>query len=153
MRILIVEDDAINRTVLVKLLQRFGDVVEAADGMEAMEAFQKARDESNPFHLICLDIMMPRMDGQAVLKGIRGDEESRRLGPKDRVRIIMTTAVADKVNFLSALPMCDAYLTKPIDQGNLMFYLRQFGMLGANQKTEQERPQGTAEKENIPWVD
>ena len=41
----------------------------------------------------------------------------------------MTTALADKDNLLEAIPLCDAYLVKPIHMSDLMFYLQRFGLV------------------------
>ena len=48
----------------------------AVDGKEAIDAFRMAIEEARPYSLICLDIMMPEMDGHEVLKEIRRIEEA-----------------------------------------------------------------------------
>ena len=45
------------------------------DGMEAVDAFMMALEEGNPYDLVCLDIMMPVMDGYQALVGIRNLEK------------------------------------------------------------------------------
>jgi DNA-binding response OmpR family regulator len=66
-KILVVEDDADMRNLLVdKLNKLFYEVVQAEDGEQAV-----AKYFSNKPHLILLDIMLPKMDGFAVLKAIR----------------------------------------------------------------------------------
>ena len=71
MKYLIVEDDFAARRLLQRYLSNYGDCDIAVDGNEAVEAFRQAVDEKEPYDLICLDIMMPNMDGHEALKVIR----------------------------------------------------------------------------------
>jgi len=80
--------------------------------------------------------MMPILDGQAVLKQIRALETEHRVPAGKEVKVIMTTALGDKLNIVEAIPRCDAYLTKPIDRAQLMFYVKKFGLLGREQSPE-----------------
>jgi two-component system chemotaxis response regulator CheY len=129
MRILIVEDDPVCRLYLSKCLETVGEIQTAADGEAGVEAARGAFLEGSPFDLICLDIMMPKLDGQAVLKEIRAMEAQRRVAPGKEAKIIMTTALSDQQNLVEAVPRCDAYLTKPIDRADLMFYIKRFGFM------------------------
>jgi two-component system chemotaxis response regulator CheY len=129
MRILVVEDDQLSLQVLARLLRRYGEVVEAKDGQSGLAAFQEAFSKGQSFSLICLDVMMPQMNGQTALKQIRDIEAAAGVPEGKRARVIMTTAAADKQNIMEALPHCDAYLTKPVDQASLLFYLRKFGFV------------------------
>ena len=63
MHILIVEDDVISGTLLENLLKPHGTTVSVMTGNEVLPTFEKARNEKQPFDLICLDIMLPGMDG------------------------------------------------------------------------------------------
>jgi len=105
-RILIVEDDAINRQVFTLWLQRIGDfeIQEATNGEEALEMI-----EANPPDCILMDLKMPFLDGWETTRRIRAGELHR------RVPIIAVTAqalVGDEELALEA--GCDAYLAKPI---------------------------------------
>ncbi len=84
MRILIAEDDFIGRKVLQTYLQQHGTCDIAINGMEAVDLFLRAKKEGKPYDLICLDIMMPIMDGIAVLKTIRNIENGN-VSDKDEV--------------------------------------------------------------------
>jgi len=55
------------------------------------------------FDLVCLDIMMPLLDGQAVLKEIRALETEHRVPAAKEVKVIMTTALGDKLNVVEAI--------------------------------------------------
>lgn len=127
MKTLIVEDDFTSRLVLQTFLSRYGECHIAVNGWEAVDAFRSALESGQPYDLICMDIMMPEMDGQAALRKIRECEEAQGI-PSDRgVKIIMTTALDDMKNvFKSFHELCDAYMTKPIDTAKLLGYLQSF---------------------------
>lgn len=121
MRILIVEDDLASRTFLYKFMSRYGDCDITVDGMEAVEAFMMAHDEKQPYDLIFLDIMMPKLDGIKALKAIRGLEEEKGIEPLERAKIIMTTALNDTENVKEAFEIgCEAYAAKPIDTSKML---------------------------------
>ena len=71
MKIMIADDDFVCRMLLQKLLSPLGECVTVINGLEAINAFRVALSEKAPFDLLCLDIMMPEMDGQDALKAIR----------------------------------------------------------------------------------
>lgn len=128
MRALIVEDDFTGRLLLQELLRSYGECHVAIDGLEAMKAFEESRKNNEPYDLICLDIMMPGMDGQQVLQEIRRIEETNPIGQKHQVKIVMTTALTDKFNVFKAFrEQCDAYLPKPIFKAKLDEILAGFG--------------------------
>ncbi len=64
MRSLVVDDELISRMLLQKLLAPLGECHIAVNGKEAIEAFLLADETRQPYDLICLDIMMPGIDGQ-----------------------------------------------------------------------------------------
>lgn len=69
--VLIADDHVDTRVVLRHYLEAYGfHVGEAADGADALESVRSARPDA-----LILDVQMPRMDGIAVLKAIRADEE------------------------------------------------------------------------------
>lgn len=116
MKTLIVEDDFISRTVLNEIISVHGKCDNAVNGKEAVEAFKIALEREEPYDLICLDIMIPELTGQEVLKRIREMEENNGIGGLDRVKIIMTTALGDFGNIKTAFKeQCEAYLVKPLN--------------------------------------
>lgn len=116
MRILIAEDDMTSRIFMKKFLSDYGECEIAVDGVEAVELFTAALEEENPYDLVCLDIMMPRLDGLKVLKTIRGIEKSRSIDEERQARIIMTTAINDKKTVMESYEHgCQAYAWKPIN--------------------------------------
>jgi two-component system, chemotaxis family, chemotaxis protein CheY len=132
MRALIAEDDFTSRLLLQKLLSPFGEVHVAINGREALEAFKEARRKRRSYNLVCLDIMMPEMDGQTVLREIRALEEGERVLHRRRVKILMTTALRDWGNLSTAFKeLCDGYLAKPVDKAKLLRHLREMGLVAA----------------------
>lgn len=105
-RILAVDDDALNLDVLAQRLTRQGHLVStAADGEEALA---KARQQ--PFDLVLLDVMMPRLDGYGALAALKGDEQLR------AIPVIMISALDE----LSSVVRCiesgaEDYLPKPFN--------------------------------------
>lgn len=130
MKTLIVDDDFTSRLLLQELLKGFGPVHSVASGKEAIEAVRLALSSKDPYDLICLDIMMPEMDGQKVLRYIRDLEEKTGILPSASVRIIMTTALDDLKSVSEAFfGLCDGYLTKPIEKNRLVKELRELNLL------------------------
>lgn len=105
-RILVVDDVADNREILTRrLVRRDFEVVEASGGLEAL-----ARIEAEPFDIVLLDIMMPDMSGNEVLRTLRGrfDETS--------LPVIMVTAKSQSEDVVESLGLgANDYITKPVD--------------------------------------
>jgi two-component system chemotaxis response regulator CheY len=130
MRTLIVEDDFSSRLLLQKFLEPYGECHIAVNGREAVDAFRLARRDGPPYDLICLDIMMPEMDGQTVLKEIRALEKDAGIPEGDGVKILMTTSLKDGKNVMTAFrELCDAYLVKPVDRAKLLESLHKFRLI------------------------
>lgn len=132
MRILIVEDDFVSRMLIQRILAPYGECNIAINGKEALEAFQMAWNDELPYQLICLDIMMPEMDGQEVLRQIREKEAMMGIDPGSRnsVKIIMISALVDPENFFKAFRNgCETYLAKPIDKQKLIDVVRNFELI------------------------
>ena len=130
MKTLIVEDDVTSRLLLQELLRDYGSSQVATNGIEAVAAVSAALESNDPYNLICLDIMMPVMDGQRALKEIRELESQRGRVAKLGARILMTTALRDKDNIMQSFrAQCDGYLVKPIDKRKLLEQLRQLELL------------------------
>jgi two-component system chemotaxis response regulator CheY len=130
MRTLVVDDALCNRIVLQGYLTKFGECNVAGNGREAIEACRAAHQQSRPYSLICMDIMMPEMDGITALKEIRLLERQWRIVRGSRARIIMTTASnGSKHVFEAASGSCDGYLTKPIEMAKLLDVLRTFKLV------------------------
>ena len=131
MRVLVVEDDFISRKLLTTLLGHYGECDIAVDGVEAVSACKMALDEDNPYDLICMDIMMPNLDGQAALKEIRQLEKDKRIAANNEAKVIMTTAVDDPKSVMESFYEGGAasYIVKPIDKKKLIDEVRKLGLI------------------------
>jgi len=126
---LIAEDDFTGRLILQKILSPFGETTVVVNGEEAIQAFALALAENHPYDVICLDIMMPKCDGQTVLKEIRRLEVKKGIVDSN-AKVIMITSAADKNNVMTAMKEnCNAYLIKPIDGAKLISKLRELGLV------------------------
>lgn len=104
-RLLVVDDEEINRDLLQRRLERRGFSVSGAkDGLEALKLI-----ESQPFDLVLLDIMLPGIDGLEVLRRIRMQENSE-------LPVVMVSAKDDSQGIVEALNIgANDYITKPVD--------------------------------------
>jgi two-component system chemotaxis response regulator CheY len=137
-RYLVVDDDAVCRALLKEFLSQYGHCSFAYDGQEAIDAVRLALEDHQPFNLICLDIMMPGTNGHEALAAIRQLEDSHGICGSDRVNVIMTTALRDSKHCIKSFREgCECYLTKPIDESELLASMRRLGVL---EPTEAARP-------------
>ena len=131
MKFLIVEDDFAARKLLQTYLSVYGECAIAVNGREAIEAFSESLKEGQSYDLICLDVMMPEMDGYEALKAIRQIEKERGTNSGDGVKVIMTTALSDFENIASAFRSgCESYLVKPIRKDDLLDEMEKLGITG-----------------------
>ena len=110
-RILIVDDNVMNRDILVTRLSTQGyELTQAADGEEALAAAKEQLPD-----LILLDVMMPKIDGIEVCRRLKGDANL------PFMPIILVTAKAASSDVVAGLDAgADEYLTKPVDQMSLV---------------------------------
>lgn len=121
MKILIVDDDHISIALLSNYLEESGTCDTAANGEEALHAVQDAMQKGEPYDLICLDILMPNIDGHETLRTIREFEKSTFNVSGKTAKIIMITALNDIETIKTSFKhMCDGYLTKPLNKKELM---------------------------------
>lgn len=130
MKILIAEDDFASRKFMLRFLSKYGECDVTVDGMEAVDAFLMALDSGEGYDLVCLDIMMPALDGYQVLKAIRDVERERNIPEEKASKVIMATALNEGRNVTKAFDLgCVAYAGKPIDQGKFENVLRKLGLI------------------------
>jgi two-component system chemotaxis response regulator CheY len=129
MKILVAEDDFVSRLLMKEYLHDYGSVHLAVTGREAVTLASAALAAGEPFDLICLDIMMPEMDGQQALQEIRATEATIAGGQGKRSKIVMTTALAERKAMLQAFQsQCDGYLVKPFDRASVAATLAEIGI-------------------------
>ena len=105
-RVLVVDDNRMNRLKLIRALSTEGyDVSEASGGQEAVNMLQ-----SQGFHLVLLDILMPDVDGFQVLEKMQSDQGLA------KIPVIMVSAVDEQEDVQKCLTMGAVdYITKPFD--------------------------------------
>jgi two-component system chemotaxis response regulator CheY len=127
LRALLVEDDFTSRLVLQTFLARYGDCHIAVNGREAVDAYRLALEQGRRYDLICMDIMMPEMDGREAVRQIRAMEDAQGVLSTYGAKIIMTTAVGEVKEVIRCFrELCDAYLVKPIDLSQLLAHLKSY---------------------------
>ncbi|MFC1763204.1 response regulator [Planctomycetota bacterium] len=130
MKFLIVEDDFTSRRLLQQYLSEHGTCLIAVSGKEALQAVKESLENNDPYDLICLDIMMPEMDGQECLKYIREIEAKRGIRCPASVKVIMISSLTDTANMVTAYCTgCEFYLVKPIDRKKLLSVMTDLGVL------------------------
>ena len=111
-------------------MSKYGECDVTVDGMEAVDAFTMALDADEGYDLVCLDIMMPELDGYQALKQIREYEKEKGISEEDGAKIIMTTALNEGRNVTKAFELgCVAYAGKPIDQDKFENVLRKLNLI------------------------
>lgn len=114
-RFLVVDDDEPSRIMLEAILQEYGDVELAKNGLQGLLKFRNSIKQKTPFALVTLDMKMPELDGFAALECIRGLEHVLHAMP--RAKILVMSSVDDRQTIVSALKTgADGYLLKPIQR-------------------------------------
>ena len=113
--ILVVDDNQTNRSIIGKIVSGFGcQVTQASSGIQALTIMRNEVAKGKPFEMILLDMQMPEMDGEQVLKEIKMDPELK----KTLVVILTSMGHRGDAARLEALG-CSAYLLKPVRQKEL----------------------------------
>ena len=129
MKCLIGEDESTSRMLLHRFLLEVGECHAATNGRETVEAFKTALDQGEFYDLVCLDIMMPEMDGHQVLQAIRQLEGAAGIDDLAGVKVIMITAMHDSEHVLGAFRLgCDAYIVKPVLKSKLFEEMGKLGL-------------------------
>ncbi|MCH5333417.1 MAG: response regulator [Agathobacter sp.] len=130
MKILLAEDDFVTRKFMSKFLSKYGECDVTVDGMEAVDAYMMALEDDDPYDLVCLDIMMPVMDGYQALVEIRNLEKAHNVPEERQAKIIMATALNEEKNVKMAFDLgCTVYSGKPIDQVKFEQALKKLEMI------------------------
>lgn len=121
MKMLVVDDMEINRSIIKETFSDTFDVIEAENGIEAISVLQNGEEQMD---IVLLDIVMPQMDGFATLT------EMRRLGYLGKVPVVAMTADEGAMNDLNAIDFgADDVIAKPFV--NVLFKRRVMNVIDA----------------------
>ncbi|MBA4376039.1 MAG: hypothetical protein C0401_07705 [Anaerolinea sp.] len=128
--VLVVDDNSTNRTILEKMVSGFGcNVIAVSGGKEALNILHSFADLNKPFQLVLLDMQMPEMDGEEVLKRIRTDPAIQ------KTTVIILTSMGQRGDAARLEAMgCNGYLLKPVRQKELFGAL--LNVFGRNKQIE-----------------
>lgn len=131
MRALIVDDDFYSRIVLHDMLRAVAECHIAVNGEEAVGAFKKALEDGRAYDLVCMDLIMPEMDGQQALREMRALEDELGVDAGERCVVFVVSMVEDnrETNEAFFLGGADSFLVKPIDEARLLSELREHRLL------------------------
>ncbi|HET7525222.1 MAG TPA: ATP-binding protein, partial [Burkholderiaceae bacterium] len=114
-RVLMAEDNAVNMTIAVAMLEQWGVVVaQASDGAQALEAVARAERAGQPFDAVLMDVQMPVMSGYEATQLLRESHD-----PQTLPIIALTAAALTSERELALAAGMNDFLTKPIDAQRL----------------------------------
>ena len=130
MKILIAEDEFTCRKLLQIYLSQYGQCFSAGNGLEAIEAIEQSIIENDPYDLVCMDIMMPEIDGLETIKKIREIENNNGISGLHGVKIIVVTTKGLPEDIFEAFRAgCEGYLIKPVLREDLHAELEKLGFV------------------------
>ncbi len=133
LHVLIVEDDPDCLAILQRILTPVAECDVAINGVEAIDRVATALEQRQPYHLVCLDLMMPNIDGREALNSIRDLEREHNVIPGRRTKVILTTSVdePDEVLGEELEHHYQAFLPKPLKRQELLCVLGELGLLSS----------------------
>ena len=137
-RVLVIDDNAINREVLREQLGGWGVRCDEADGGNEGLALLRKRPASSPYDVVILDYTMPVMDGGEVARAIRANPEW------SGIPIVLLSSVRGGHQALERSSPVDAFLTKPVRQRELADCLTEVLQRGKRGVTAADATRGAA---------
>ena len=135
MKILIVDDIAVNTRIMVHLLSEYAECHIANSGYQALCKVAESLEQSGPFDLICMDIMMPGMNGIQSIEKIRELETKQKYKNLKPTKILMVTTIKEDASVIKSIKAgCDGYILKPVDKYALVDQLHKLGILSGEKK-------------------
>ncbi len=128
MKSLVIDDDASSRALFVRCLEKYGDCDTASIGFDGINKFREAFKSAEPYDLVVIDIILPDINGNEVLKMIRTEEDMSRTPDYFRTGIILTTSLDDNEN---------RKLSEELTPGKEVYYVKSYGANGLNEKLQE----------------
>ncbi|MBN2292455.1 MAG: response regulator transcription factor [Pirellulales bacterium] len=129
-RFLIVDDEDLCGELIAAFLEPYGQCDYAHNGQEAVTAVRLAIEDGEPYDAVCLDIMMPEMDGHHALPAIRKTEEKLGIMGSDGTKVIMVTALRESTHCIKSFHEgCESYVTKPVTEAAVLEKMRELGVI------------------------
>lgn len=127
MRFLFVDDDETVHMYLGKLLEPFAKCEGALSGADAIDMYKKAFEENEPYDAVFMDIMMPEMDGHAVVQKLRDLEKELGIQGPEEFKLVMITSLKDTKNVSKAFfkGFASCYIVKPFNKAHVLHELRE----------------------------
>ena len=136
LKTMIVDDEEVAADLLEIMLNKLGvkNIATASTGRQALDMFDDCLKSGYPYSLVFLDIMMPEMNGQEILKQMRSAEKEAGIASFDRSTIIMTTALTSTDAMVEAIfeGDCSDYLVKPVSSEYLREMLANNGFISVS---------------------
>ena len=127
-KILIVDDEEMGRTVMEEMFSRYGEFISVSTGKDAVRVYEEELEKYRQFDLVLLDISLEDISGLEVLKQIKAIERSKgKAGDKQTV-VIMVTAHSEKDIVIDCIRAgCKGYFIKPLKQESVDKKLLELG--------------------------
>ncbi|NCD35037.1 MAG: response regulator [Spartobacteria bacterium] len=130
LNMLVVDDDLCAGRVLEMMLKAYGDVLWIDNGFDAVNSVADQLEAKKNYDLICLDIMMPEIDGHATLRQIRQLENNYGIPDAKRSKILMVSALGDPRNIMESFAgLSNGYIVKPVTQQRVADELAILGLI------------------------
>ncbi|MDX2471783.1 MAG: response regulator [SAR324 cluster bacterium] len=118
MKILVIEDNLPTLTLLGNILDEYGAVTACSDGEHGVVEYKSAAETSEPFDIIFLDVVLPGIQGDEVVKLIRNDEKTSPSRSKVYI-VILSNKVAFHDTGTGMYEGGDIYMPKPFTKSNI----------------------------------
>lgn len=128
MKSLVIDDDYSCRRIFKVYLDNLGDCDTVSLGFEGMNKFKEAFGTSDPYNLIIIDIILPDINGNEVLRMIRTEEDLALTPDHFRVKIVLATSLDDEVN---------RNFEKDLKKGLETYYVKSFANEGLPGKLQE----------------